>query len=431
MNKQQTVAGSELGTGQDGSAGITRRNVLRGLGVMAAAPVAAGVSAAAEGAYAESPAPSGDDLVDGHFTSASGRQFGSQVIHFGEQTGYQVTPISQDKCAPGYQRPGNLRNPTVAALLRKVMEMEGTETAVAGSCGMGIISQTYLTLLRPGDRVVAHRCNYDWVMTLFRQYLPCWGIDVELVDLNDPKNLAKTLRARPAKIVHWEPYVNPTMEILDTPALIRIAKEAGATVIVDNTWLTPYLLQPFRRGADLVIHSVTKYMGGQGNAMGGVVSGKKELVARIEQAQNVLGGLMRPMDAFLVTQGVKTLPLRMRQHSRSAQLVAEFLRSHAAVARVRYGGLPSWNRNAESDVPKGFGGMLGVEWKSDAVHQNLGRHVKLMINAVSLGDPVTRVSQRREEPDRGIPARYTRVSIGLEEPEDIIADFQQAVERCG
>ena len=203
------------------------------------------------------------------------------------------------------------------------------------------------------------------------------------------------------------------MEVLDTPTLIRIAKEADATVIVDNTWLTPYLLQPFRRGADLVIHSVTKYMGGQGNAMGGVVSGRKDLVGRIESAQNWLGGLMRPMDAFLVTQGVKTLPLRMRQHSRSARLVAEFLRSHEAVSRVHYGGLPSWNRNAEPDAPKGFGGMLGVEWKSDAVHQNLGRHVKLMINAVSLGDPVTRVSQRREEPDRGIPARYTRVSIGL------------------
>jgi methionine-gamma-lyase len=396
------------------------------LGAAAAVPVFA-----AEEAPAPATISPVTDLVDEHFTSASGRHFGAQVIHHGEQPGYQVTLISQDKAAPRYQRPGNLQNPTVAALLRKVMEMEGTEAAVGGPCGMGIISQTYMALLRPGDRVVAHRCNYDWVMTLFRDYLPGWGIKVEFVDLTDPENLVKSLQAKPAQYVHWEPYVNPTMEVLDTAALVKIAKDAGATVIVDNTWLTPYLLQPSRIGADLVIHSVTKYMGGHGNAMGGVVSGRKELVGKIEHAQHWLGGLFRPMDAFLVTQGVKTLPLRMQQHCRSAQMIAEFLQSHPAVARLRYGGLPAWNRHAESGFLKGFGGMLGVEWKQESVHRDLGRHVKLMINATSLGDPVTRVLQRREEKPRGIPPRFTRVSIGLEEPEDVIADFQQAIEKCG
>jgi len=432
MNEKQDVAESVQRACQDDT-GITRRNMLRGLGVMAAvAPAgAAAASFAAEDATDPATDPPAADLVDEHFASDSGWHFGSQAIHHGEQSGYQVTPISQDKAAPGYQRPGNLRNPTVAALLRKVMEMEGTEAAVGGPCGMGIISQTYMALLKPGDRLVAHRCNYDWVMTLFRNYLPSWGVEVEFVDLTDPDNLAKSLRAKPAKIVHWEPYVNPTMEVLDTPALIQIAKEAGATVILDNTWLTPYLLQPFRLGADLVIHSITKYMGGHGNAMGGVVSGRKELVGKIEKAQNWLGGLLRPMEAFLVTQGVKTLHLRMKQHCRSAQMIAEFLQSHPAVARVRYGGLPAWNRNAGSGFPKGFGGMLGVEWKKDSVHQRLGKHVKLILNATSLGDPVTRITARREEKGRGIPARYTRVSIGLEEPEDLIADFKQAIERCG
>jgi len=371
-----------------------------------------------------------ENLVDERFASRSGRQFGSQVIHHGEQPGYQVTPLSQDKAAPAYQRPGNLRNPTVASLLRKVMEMEGTEAAVGGPCGMSIISQTYMSLLKPGDRMVAHCCNYDWVMTLFREYLPSWGVEVEFVDLTAPENLSRSLQARPAMFVHWEPYVNPTMEVLDTPALIKIAKQTGATVIVDNTWLTPYLLQPFRLGADLVIHSVTKYIGGHGNAMGGVVSGRKDLVGKIERAQHWLGGLFRPMDAFLVTQGMKTLPLRMRQHCRSAQMIAEFLQSHPAVARVRYGGLPEWNRNAESASPKGFGGMLGVEWKKDALHCNLGKHVKLIINATSLGDPVTRIIARDEEESRGIPPRFTRLSIGLEEPEDLIVDLKQAIEKC-
>jgi len=429
MNERQDMPENEQRASQDGT-GITRRNMLRGMGVMAAAPAGATAAVTAKDTPPAVTIPRAVELVDEHFASASGRHFGSQVIHHGEQKGFQVTPISQDKASPGYQRPGNLNNPTVAALLRKVMEMEGTEAAGGGPCGMGIISQAYMALLRPGDRVVAHRCNYDWVMTLFRDYLPSWGIEVEFVDMNDPDNLANSLRAKPAKIVHWEPYVNPTMEVLDTLALIKIARQAGAMVIVDNTWLTPYLLQPFRVGADLVIHSITKYMGGHGNAMGGVVSGKKALVDKIVKAQNWFGGLLRPMDAFLVTQGVKTLPLRMRRHSRSAQMIAEFLQSHPAVARVRYGGLPAWNRHADSGSLKAYGGMLGVEWKKDAVHKNLGRHVKLIINQTSLGDPVTRIMARKEEKDRGIPARYTRVSIGLEEPEDLIADLKQAIERC-
>lgn len=409
---------------------LNKRDFLKITATLGAGTAFPSFAAAAGDPTTSSAVPPLGDLLDVNFASASGRHFGSQVIHHGEQAGFQVTPISQDKAAPGYQRPGNLNNPTVAPLLRKIMEMEGTDAAAGGPCGMGIISQTYLALLRPGDRVVAHRCNYHWVMTLFRDYLPEWGVEVEFVDMNDPANLAKSLREKPAKFVHFEPYVNPTMEVLDTPALIKVAKQAGAAVVVDNTWLTPYLLQPSRLGADLVIHSVTKYIGGHGNAMGGVVSGRKELVNRISHAQNWFGGLLRPMDAFLVTQGVKTLPLRMRQHCRSARMVAGFLESHPAVARVRYGGLPSWNPQAETGSLKGFGGMLGIEWKNDAVHQNLGKHVRLMVNQTSLGDPVTRVMQCEENKASGVPPRYTRVSIGLEEPEDVIADFEQAIAKC-
>ncbi|MEN9021504.1 MAG: methionine gamma-lyase [Verrucomicrobiaceae bacterium] len=409
---------------------LTKREFLKITPVLGAAAVTPILAADENEAPAQEAANSPTDLIDDNFESASGRSFGSQVIHHGEQDGFQVTPISQDKCAPGYQRPGNLRNPTVRALLKKVMEMEGAEAAIGGPCGMSIISQTYMALLKPGDRVVAHRCNYDWVMTLFRDYLPSWNIEVEFVDFTNPGNLTKALKAKPAKFVHFEPYVNPTMEVLDTTALIKIAKDAGAKTIVDNTWLTPYLLQPLRLDADLVIHSVTKYMGGHGNAMGGVVAGNKDLVNKIEKAQNWLGGLMRPMDAFLVTQGVKTLPLRMRQHSHSAQMVAEFLESHPAVDRVCYGGLTSWNPNAENGTPKGFGGMVGIEWKESAVHEKVGKHTRLIINATSLGDPVTRITPRKEEKPRGIPKRFSRLSIGLEEPEDLIADFEQAIDRC-
>ena len=415
---------------QAGPQGLNRRDMLASIGgtvaVLSMTQLAAAETPPQSTNTAQADKPD-DDLLDGRYKSKSGKQFGSQVIHHGEMNGFNVTPISQDKASPGYQRPGNMNNPTVAPLLKKMMEVEGTESAVGAPCGMGAIAQTYLALLKPGDRLVTHRCNYDWVMTLFRDYLPSLGIKVEFLDFTKPEKLAASLKAKPAKIVHWEPYVNPTMEVLDSPALIDIAKKAGALVILDNTWLTPYLFQPARIGADLVIHSVTKYVGGHGNAMGGVVSGRKDLVGKIGKAQFWLGGLMRPMDAFLITQGIKTLPIRMRQHCQSAQQVAEFLQAHPAVSRVRYGGLTSWNR---LKYLKGFGGMIGVEWKDASVHQKFVNHVKLIINQTSLGDPVTRINNRSPEKNRGIPGNYTRVSIGLEEPEDIIADFRQAIAKC-
>jgi len=189
----------------------------------------------AQGANVAVGAKPGEKILDHRYKSKSGNQFGSQVIHHGEMNGFNVTPISQDKASHGYQRPGNMNNPTVALLLKKMMEVEGTESAVGAPCGMGAISQTYLALLKPGDRLVTHRCNYDWVMTLFRDYLPSFGIKVEFLDFTKPEKLAALLKAQPAKIVHWEPYVNPAMEVLDTPALIDIAKKAGALVVLDNT----------------------------------------------------------------------------------------------------------------------------------------------------------------------------------------------------
>jgi methionine-gamma-lyase len=227
---------------------------------------------------------------------------------------------------------------------------------------------------------------------------------------------------------HWEPYVNPTMEVLDSPEIIRISKEAGAMTVVDNTWLTPYLFQPLRRGADLVVHSATKYISGHGSAMGGVVAGKKFVVQKVEATLGVLGGILRPFDAFLLTQGLKTLALRMQRHSQTAHQVARFLEGHPKVQRVRYGGLPSWPGNKVGQTHlSAYGGMLGVEWKDDATHQHFPKRLKLCKPWASLGDVVTLVQHRGEEPARGIPKRYTRISVGLEEAGDIVADFKQAL----
>jgi methionine-gamma-lyase len=369
------------------------------------------------------------------FKSVDGRGIMSHTIHDGEQEGFSVTPIYNSKLIRGiYQRPPTPGgNPTLDALEDKIRELEGAESAVGTTCGMAAISQTILTFLSSGDRLVTHRSNYYHTMTLFEEYLNRWHIEVVFTDFNDPAKVREAIQASKAFTLVWfEPYVNPTTEVLDAPAIIKTAKEAGAgLVVVDNTWLTPYLFQSLRHGADLVVHSATKYLNGHGDAMGGVVAGPKKHVDRIRYTMGVMGGLLRPFDAFLITKGLKTFPTRMERHCASAQKVAEFLESHPAVARCRYAGLKSWRRDRAATYLKGFGAMVGVEWKNWVVHQYFPDKLQMCKPWMSLGDVVTLVMTYDEVPSRGIPKLYTRISIGLEDPDDIIADFNQAIERAG
>lgn len=405
---------------------MNKRQFIRSAALLGTASAASTLHSAS-GTDAAAAAVTPLNLTDEKFVSADGHGFTSDSIHLGEEPGFSVTPIYQAKNVKGaYQRPP--RNPTVGAFEVKMKSLEGGEYAVSAPCGMSIISQTLLTLLSTGDRIVVHRCVYDNVMTLLREHLPRFGIEVVWADMHDLDALRKVLAETQPRVVHFEPYVNPTCEVLDAPAIIRLAKEAGAVSIVDNTWLSPCLFQPLRHGADLVLHSATKYIGGHGSAMGGVVCGSKELVGRIEKTIGVMGGIIRPFDTFLLTQGLKTLRLRMEGHTASAMRVATFLEAHPKVARVRYGGLPSWDeRGIGKSYLRGFGGMMGVEWKDAATHESFGQRLKLCKPWVSLGDVVTLVSKRGEQRDRAIPPRYTRISIGLEDAADIISDFQQAL----
>ena len=237
---------------------ISKRTFLKGapvLGITAGGPILAGVAT-----HSENPFSKQETLLDPHYYSESGWQFGSQAIHHGEQEGYQVTPISQDKCAPGYQRPGNLK-PHGGCLVAQGHGARRNPSRGRRSLWHGNHRSDIHGFAQARDRVVAHRCNYDWVMTLLREYLPSWGIEVQFLDFNQPERLEESLRKRSAKLVHWEPYVNPSMEVLDTQRLVEIAKAFGALSLVDNTWLTPYLLQPAALGVDLVMHSVTTWGG--------------------------------------------------------------------------------------------------------------------------------------------------------------------------
>jgi len=407
----------------------SRRDFLES-GLAAAAAGAAGNVSGDELVTPQSSPTPRESLIDPAFVSPDGRQLASAAIHLGQEPGFSVTPIYQGKNSQHgrYQRPSF--NPTIWSLEAKIKGLEGGAEAATGPCGMSIIAHTYLAHVKAGDRVVAHRCNYDAVMTLLREKLPRFGVEVELIDMNDPDNLRAALKKKKTEIVHFEPYVNPTMEVLPALELIQLASEQGAMTVIDNTWLTPILFQPLRHGADIVLHSATKYIGGHGSAMGGVACGRDaERIKEIRRASIPFGGVLRPFDAFLLDQGIKTLDLRIARHTESALQVARWLQSHPKVARVRYGGLESWASRQRQGKPytRGFAGLLGVEWKDGRTHGAFDGKLKMCKPWGSLGDVVTLVQQRKAEPDRGIPARYTRIAVGLEDPRDIIADFEQAL----
>jgi cystathionine beta-lyase/cystathionine gamma-synthase len=360
------------------------------------------------------------DLLDPEFASADAHGFMSDAIHLGEQSGYSTTPIHHSTNIDGIYQRGATNNPTLNAFEEKIRALEGGEAAVSATCGMAIISQTLHSLLRSGDRVVAHHTLYEHTHSLLRAYRDRFGVEVLLVDMTDLTGLRETLRAKETRMVYFEPYANPSMDVLDAPAIIRAAKEVGALSILDNSFLSPYLFQPLRYGADLVLHSATKYISGDGGAMGGVISGRRQLIGSIRSTITSMGGILRPFDAVLLLQGLRTLGIRMERCTATALQVARYLEGHPKVAQVRYGGLASWvGYHVGATYLRGFGGMMGIEWKDSRTEAVFRQRVKICRDEGSFGRTATLVRRRGE--------RYTRIAIGLEEPADLIADFEQAL----
>ena len=226
-----------------------------------------------------------------------------------------------------YSRTGN---PTTAMFEHKIAELEGAARAVAFASGMAAISTALLCLLKTGDRIVAHSKMYSASDTLFGEYLPQWGIEVDLADLTDPRQLKKAL-SRPAKVLFIETPANPLVEIIDIPEAAKLGKAAGATVVVDSTWAGPYLMKPLELGADLVAASSTKYISGHDDALGGYVAGSADLVAQVDNYMLVLGGAMSPTHALYTMRGLRTLHIRMDRHGANALEAAQFLESHSKI----------------------------------------------------------------------------------------------------
>ncbi|HRH80862.1 MAG TPA: methionine gamma-lyase [Thiobacillaceae bacterium] len=336
-----------------------------------------------------------------------------------------------------YSRVGN---PTVSVLEARLASLEGGEAALATASGMGAITSALWTLLQAGDVIVADQTLYGCTYAFFQHGLARLGVETRFADLTDPSRLDGLLDER-VRVVFFESPANPNMRLIDIAAVSERARRRGVLTVVDNTYCTPYLQRPLELGADLVVHSATKYLGGHGDLIAGAVVGAKERIEamRFFGVKEMTGASISAMDAFLVLRGLKTLELRMERHSASAQAIARMLEAHPAVARVHYPGLDSHPQAAlarrQMRLP---GGMIALELMGgyDAGVRFMDA-LRLVTRAVSLGDcetlaqhpaSMTHSTYTPEERQRhGIAEGLVRLSIGLETVDDLLADLDQAL----
>ena len=335
-----------------------------------------------------------------------------------------------------YTRYGNPLHQRVA---RIVADLEGAATGLVTASGMGAISTTLFGLLRAGDHVVAQRNHYMGTTRLLSDLLERFSVSCELVDQTDNQAFARALE-RPTAVVMLESPTNPDCSLTDIRTAARLAHCAGALVVVDNTFATPLNQQPISLGADLVVHSATKYLGGHHDLTAGVVVGSEALIERLWSTQIVMGATLSPMDAWLLLRGLRTLSVRMARINASALTVASALAVHPAIESVSYPGLPGHPQHSlASEQMSGFGGVMGLRLRSDyAGTAAFVSKLALAQHAVSLGGVDTLVvhaaamwagslddEQMRQT---GIEPNLVRLSIGLEHPDDLIADLLNALD---
>ena len=386
----------------------------------------------------------------------------TRAVHAGEETcpltGAVDTPIYQSTTFAfkdaeqgaalfSHQREGYVYtrygNPTLKALEEKIAALEGAEAAQVTATGMAAVSTSVLGLLKAGDHLVSARSIYSAAFDLFHRKLPSWGIETTFVESTAPDDFARAIRAN-TKLVYIETPSNPVLNVLDIEAIASVARSREVPVAIDNTFATPFNTRPLRMGVDLVIHSATKYLCGHGDAMGGVIAGKHAIIQKIAvETHRDLGGVMSPFNAWLILRGLRTLPLRMERHNDNAMRIAQFLRNHPKVEEVFYPGLPS---HPGHDIARkqmgGFGGMLSFVVRGGI---EAGRHVlnsvKLCILAVSLGDTRTLITHpastthvvvpREKRLEIGIYDGLIRLSVGIENVQDLMDDLDQALAGIG
>ncbi|MGV9005157.1 MAG: methionine gamma-lyase [Brevundimonas sp.] len=341
-------------------------------------------------------------------------------------------------------RPGHfytrVSNPTNELLERRLAALEGAEAGLAAASGMGAITAVMWTFLSPGDEIITDKTLYGCTFSFLRDGLSRFGITVTHVDLTDPQALVAAIGPK-TRIVYFETPANPNMRLVDIAAIADIARASGARTVVDNTYATPLLTRPIALGADIVVHSATKYLGGHGDLIGGLVAGTAEDMAqvRVVGIKDMTGAAMSPFNAFLILRGLKTLQLRVERHCRSAMEVARYLEAHPAVSAVHYPGLDSFPQHelARRQMAD-FGGMIAFELDGGmTAGVTMMNRLNLIRRAVSLGDAESLVEHPasmthatyspEERLAHGISDGLVRLSVGLEDVADILADLARAL----
>lgn len=381
--------------------------------------------------------------------------FNTLAIHGGlepdPQTGAILTPIHQTTTyaqpAVGVDRGytySRVSNPTVDALERALGAIENAPPAVTFKTGMAAITTLFLSMLKSGDHVVVSEVVYGGTVRLLGELLSDLGIEASFPDTSDLDAVRNAIRDN-TRLVFLESPGNPTLKLTDIAAVSALAHDAGIPVAVDNTFMTQYLVQPLELGADVALYSTTKHIEGHNSTLGGSITTRNEaLLERIRRVRKTIGCIQSPQDAWLTLRGLKTLPVRLRAHSEAAAEIAAWLEAHPAVAQVNYPGLSSFAQPdlAARQHPKGHGGLLSFEVKGGvpAAHEVL-KSVALCTLAENLGAVETLIThpatmthadvppeQRRAA---GIHDGLMRLSVGLEDVADIIADLDQALVNAG
>ncbi len=334
---------------------------------------------------------------------------------------------------------GRNTNPTVEVFEKKICQLEGAEAATSAATGMGIISSTLFALLAPGKRVVSVKDTYGGTNKIFIEFLPRYNVKVTLCDTTDHEAIESEI-AKGCDVLYLETPTNPTIKIIDLARLAAAGKKVGATVVVDNTFATPINQAPLELGADLVLHSATKFLGGHADALGGVICGKKELIEQIYHFREINGATLDPMSAYLLLRGMKTLALRIERQNQNAFAIARHLQAHPLVKEVFYPGLENHQGHAIAKKQmKGFGAMLSFTLKEGSLAA-VGKvisgfkyaHAAANLGAVEtiVGPPATTSHVECSKEERramGIPESLIRYSSGIEDIQDLTDDLDRAL----
>ncbi|MFB5661795.1 methionine gamma-lyase [Alteribacillus sp. HJP-4] len=363
---------------------------------------------------------------------------------------YQTSTFSFASAEQGEQRfAGNekgyiysrLANPTVRELEEKIADLEGAEDGIAFSSGMAAISSVLASLVKSGDHLLISEGVYGCTFGLLTMLKDRFQVEFDLIEMDDEAHIRSFIKPN-TKAVYVETPINPTMRVIDMAMLSSVTKDKGLTLIVDNTFASPILQRPLEFGADVVIHSATKYIGGHGDLIAGLACGSNDFITGVRSsAQKDMGGILGPFDAWLLLRGLKTLSLRMHRHCSTAKIISEKLRTHKAVEKIYYPGDPDFSYHALAQKQMDdSGGLLSFELKGNKqTAQAFMNQLSMIKIAVSLGDAETLIQHpatmthavvpEQERQKMKISDRLLRLSFGLESPDDIWEDLEQALNK--